>query len=716
MYLGWIILMAGGSWLAGEEAKPASQAAEQPFSTRSDKPPLTRASDFSETLHGQAVADPYRWLEDLDSAETAAWVEAQNRHSFGYLKALPDREPLRQRLEQLWNYERYSLPFREGGRIFFFKNDGLQNQAVLYWQEDLLATPKVLLDPNLLASDGTAALSGTAISRDGKLLAYGVSQSGSDWVEWRVREVASGKDLQDKLSWVKFSGAAWNHESSGFYYSRYDEPVKGKEMEDANYFQKVFFHRIGTAQSEDVEIYRRDDQKEWGFAAGVTEDGRFLTLQVWQGTDPRNRFFYQDLKEAPGKTVELLNDFDAEYSFIHNLGSLFLFKSNLDAPRGRILAIDLKKPERQHWQTLIPQGSHTIAGVGVARDTLLLETMVDAKSEVRLHDFSGKELGTLNLPGIGSVAISAEVDSSEIFYSFTSFNTPGSQYRHDLTSGKGELFRQPKLAFDPGQYETRQVFYPSKDGTKIPMFLCYKKSAFTGKAMPTYLYGYGGFDVSLTPAFSVSNLVWMEMGGLYALANLRGGGEYGQDWHQAGTKERKQNVFDDFQAAAEWLIASGYTNRERLAIGGGSNGGLLVGACVNQRPDLYAAALPAVGVMDMLRFHKFTIGWAWTSDYGSPDDPAMFKVLRAYSPYHNIVPGTHYPAVMVLTSDHDDRVVPSHSFKYGAALQAAQGGNRPILIRIETKAGHGAGKPTSKLIEEAADRWAFLKANLDFSK
>jgi prolyl oligopeptidase len=716
MHLGWIILMTGGGWLAGEEAKPASHSAEQPLSRQADKPPATRVSDFAETLHGQLVADPYRWLEDLDSPETAAWVEAQNRHSFGYLKALPDRDPLRQRLEQLWNYERYSLPFREGARIFFFKNDGLQNQAVLYWQENLKETPKLLLDPNLLASDGTAALSGTAISRDGKLLAYGVSQSGSDWVEWRVREVASGKDLQDKLSWVKFSGAAWSHDSSGFYYSRYDEPVKGQEREDANYFQKVFFHRIGTAQSEDVEIYRRDDQKEWGFAADVTEDGRYLTLQVWQGTDPRNRFFYQDLQEAPGKTVELLADFDAEYSFIHNLGSLFLFKSNLDAPRGRILAIDLKKPERQHWQTLIPQGSHTIAGVAVARDRLLLETMVDAKSEVRIHDFSGKELGTLNLPGIGSVGISAEVDSSEIYYSFTSFNTPGSQYRHDLASGKSELFRQPKLAFDPDQYETRQVFYPSKDGTKIPMFLSYKKSAFTNKPMPTYLYGYGGFDVSLTPGFSVSNLVWMEMGGLYALANLRGGGEYGQDWHQAGTKERKQNVFDDFQSAAEWLTASGYTNRERLAIGGGSNGGLLVGACVNQRPDLYAAALPAVGVMDMLRFHKFTIGWAWTSDYGSPDDPAMFKVLRAYSPYHNIVPGTHYPAVMVLTSDHDDRVVPSHSFKYGAALQAAQGGERPILIRIETKAGHGAGKPTSKLIEEAADRWAFLKANLDFSK
>ncbi|MCB1049879.1 MAG: S9 family peptidase [Acidobacteria bacterium] len=680
------------------------------------KHPQTEKVPLEETLHGVKVSDPYRWLEDLDSENTHQWVTMQNKHTFAYLETLAERKPIRERLEKLWNYEKYGLPQAHGSRFFFYKNDGLQNQYVLYWQTDLNAEPKVLLDPNNLSSDGTVALNGTAISPDGKYLAYGLSQSGSDWVEWHVRDVETGKDLSDHIKWVKFSDASWLRDNSGFFYSRYDEPKAGQEMEDANYFQKVFFHKLGTEQAQDVLVYERPDQKEWGFGAQVTEDGNYLILGVWQGTDNRNRVFYKDLKADNAKVVEFLKDFDAEYTFIANQGTVFYFQTNLDAPRRKVIAIDINKPDRANWKTIVAEKKDTLSGVSVCKDRLVLHYMADAKSVVHLVDFEGNSKGELPLPGLGTVGLSTNPESSTIYFSFSSFNTPGSQYSYDVTNGKSALIRQPKLAFNPDDFETKQVFYTSKDGTKVPMFICYKKDLFTGKPQPTYLYGYGGFDISLTPSFSVSKLVWMEMGGIYAMPNLRGGGEYGQEWHLAGTKEKKQNVFDDFIAAGEYLIAQGYTTPQQLAIGGGSNGGLLVGATLNQRPDLFAAALPAVGVMDMLRFHKFTIGWAWVSDYGSPDDPEMFQVLRAYSPYHNVKPGTHYPAVMVLTSDHDDRVVPSHSFKYAAALQEAQAGDAPILIRIETKAGHGAGKPTSKVIEEEADRWAFLFKNLGMQK
>jgi prolyl oligopeptidase len=670
-------------------------------------PPSHPDPTVVDIYHGQPVPDPYRWLEDLDSERTRAWIEAQNQLTFDYLQRIPARQRLLERLTQLWNYEKYSQPFKEGGRYFYFKNDGLQNQSVLYTQESLEAEARVLLDPNTLSEDGTVALSGIAISRDGRYLAYGLSRSGSDWQEWKVRDIETGEDLPDHLRWIKFSGASWTPDGQGFFYSRYDEPPPGREYESANYFQKLYYHRLGTPQSEDLLVYHRPDQKEWGFAGGVTEDGNYLIISVWRGTDPKNLLFYKDLRDPNLPVVELIREFEAEYSFVGNDGSRFWLLTDLNAPRRRLVTIDLDNPGQV--QEVIPEAEETLQGVSLINNQFVAFYLKDAHTQIKTFALDGTYLGEIPLPGLGSASgFGGKRYDTETFYTFTSFTTPPTIYRYDFTTGRSTLFRQPQVDFDPQAYEVQQVFYPSKDGTRIPMFLVHRRGLARTGDHPTLLYGYGGFGISLTPSFSVGLVAWLEMGGVYAQPNLRGGGEYGEAWHQAGTKLNKQKVFDDFIAAAEWLVANGYTNPSKLAISGGSNGGLLVGACLTQRPDLFAAALPAVGVFDMLRFHKFTIGWAWISEYGSPEDPEEFKALYAYSPLHNLKPGTAYPATLITTADHDDRVVPAHSFKFAAALQAAQGGSQPILIRIDTKAGHGAGKPTTKLIEETADRWAFL--------
>ncbi|NEO75252.1 prolyl oligopeptidase family serine peptidase [Moorena sp. SIO4G3] len=676
--------------------------------------PKSRKADQVDDYHGTVVADPYRWLEDPDSEETKAWVEAQNQVTFGYLSEIPTRETLKQRITKLWNYEKYSTPFKKGDRYFYFKNDGLQNQSVLYTLTSLDAEPTLLLDPNTLSEDGTVALSGLAISKDGKLLAYGLCRSGSDWQEWQVREVETGLDLSDQIKWVKFSGASWNHDHQGFFYSRFDEPNEATKLEELNYYQKLYYHKLGTPQSEDSLIYERPDQKEWFFSGRVTEDDNYLIIIVEQGTDPKNLVFYKNLQDPDSPVVELINEFDASYSFIGNDQSVFWFSTDLDAPRSRVIAIDTNHPEQAQWQEVIPQADETLEGVGLLNNQFVADYLKDAHSSIKIFDLDGSFVRQVELPGIGSVGgFNGLRYDTETFYSYTSFTTPATIYRYDMVSGESTIFRQPQVDFNPDDYETKQVFYPSKDGTQVPMFITHKKGLELDSNNPTYLYGYGGFNISITPNFSISNLVWMEMGGVYAVANLRGGGEYGEDWHQSGTKLNKQNVFDDFIAAAEWLISAQYTSPKKLAIAGGSNGGLLVGACMTQRPDLFGAALPAVGVLDMLRFHKFTIGWAWCSDFGSPDNPEEFKALYAYSPLHNLKPGTAYPATLITTADHDDRVVPAHSFKFAAALQEAHEGEQPVLIRIETKAGHGAGKPTSKIIEEIADKWAFLLRTLE---
>ena len=675
-------------------------------------PPSPR-HDQVDFYHGVAVPDPYRWLEDPQSAASRQWIEAQNQVTSAYLETLAGRSAISDRLTQLWNFERYSTPFKQGGRYFYFKNDGLQNQSVLYTLPSLEAEPRMLLDPNTLSEDGTVSLSGMAVSENGAYLAYGLSSAGSDWVEWYVRDIATGVDTDDRLQWVKFSGASWSHDHQGFFYSRYDEPDETTKLEAVNYYQKLYYHRLGNPQGDDVLVYDRPDQKEWGFGGGVTEDGRYLIISVWKGTDPNNLVFYKDLRAPDSPVVELITEFEASYSFVDNEGSLFWFRTDLEAPKGRLIAIDIAQPERGAWQEIIPESDDTLEGVGLLNHQFVADYLKDAYTTIRIFSLTGELVREVALPGIGSAGgFDGKRGDTETFYSFTSFTVPSAIYRYDMVTGRSTLYRQPEVDFDPAAYTTTQVFYESKDGTRVPMFITHKTGLELNGQNPTLLYGYGGFSISLTPAFSVGNLVWMEMGGIYAVPNLRGGGEYGEEWHQAGTKLHKQTVFDDFIAAAEWLMAAGYTSPAKLAIMGGSNGGLLVGACMTQRPDLFAAALPAVGVMDMLRFNQFTIGWAWESDYGSPQNEAEFRALYAYSPLHNLKPGTAYPATLITTADHDDRVVPAHSFKFAAALQAAHQGEAPVLIRIETKAGHGAGKPTAKVIEEVADKWAFLAANL----
>ena len=684
--------------------------------------PVTRTTNQVDHYNGVAVADPYRWLEDDNSAETKAWVEAQNKVTFGFLESIPQRQAIKQRLTTLHNYEHIEPPFKRGGRYFFSRKDGLQNQSVIYTMRSLEAAPAVLLDPNKLSTDGTVALSGLDVSDDGNLLAYGLATAGSDWQEWKVRDVNSGEDLADQIRWVKFSRASWTKDGKGFFYSRYDEPPASARMTQVNYFQKLYYHRLGTAQSEDKLVYDRPDQKEWAFSGDVTDDGRYLIITVSRGTDPKKAVFYQDLNESSAKVIELLPGFEAKYSFIDNDGPVFWFKTDLNAPLGRVIAIDTSHPEKANWRELVPQSDETLQSVSTVGGRFVASYLKDAHSVVKLFALDGKAERELPLPGIGSTSgFAGKREQNETFYRFTSFTVPGRVYRYDFSTGATTLWREPKVPFNPDDYQTRQVFYRSKDGTRVPMFITNRKGLKLNGRTPTLLYGYGGFDISLQPSFSEANLAWLEMGGVYAVANIRGGGEYGEGWHQAGMKLKKQNVFDDFIAAAEWLCGARrdarppgerITQPRKLAISGGSNGGLLVGACETQRPDLFGACLPAVGVMDMLRFNKFTIGWAWTSDYGSPENPEEFKALYPYSPLHHIRKGTCYPPTLITTADHDDRVVPAHSFKFAATMQAAQSCPNPILIRIETRAGHGAGKPTAKLIEESADKLAFLVREL----
>lgn len=748
------LAIAAASFAGSASAQTAPSAGTYPATARG-----TQVDDY----HGSQIADPYRWLEDTDSPATATWVQAQNAVTFSYLEKIPGRAAIKNRLTQVWNYPKYSSPTRAGERLFYFENSGLLSQSILY-VSDNGRPARVLLDPNVLSTDGTVALSTAKESPNGRLLAYGVSASGSDWQEFRVRNVDTGRDLADTLKWVKFSGVSWTRDNRGFFYSRYDAPTSGNNLTNVNQNQKLYYHRLNTPQSADPLIYDRSDEPGWLFDANVTEDGTFAIITVSAGSDRRTRLYYIFLDDAKkpkinAPVVRLIDRLDAEYSFVHNQGDNFLIRTDFGSPKGRIVSVDINSAQPNRWLTVIPEGKDALEGAQVIGNRLVVSYLQDAHSSIRLYGMpavddlrrgrgsrqspypggaartgrdgtSGRQepaddrstrsapgypyLGEIALPGIGTVGgITGTAKDDEMFYSFTSYLYPTSVFRYDVKRRVNAMYKTPTLPVDLTQFETKQSFFTSKDGTRVPIFITSKKGMTLNGANPTILYGYGGFNISETPAFSPANLVWLEMGGVYAVANIRGGGEYGKEWHEAGTQGRKQNVFDDFIGAAEYLIREKYTSPAKLAVAGGSNGGLLVGAVVNQRPELFGAALPAVGVMDMLRFHKFTIGAAWTSDYGSADDPKQYTFLRAYSPLHNIKPGTRYPATMVLTADHDDRVVPGHSFKYAATLQNAQAGPAPILIRIDTKAGHGAGKPTAKRIDEAADRFAFLVQNLN---
>src|SRR5947209_1246799 len=677
------------------------------------KPPK---GDVVDDYFGTKVADPYRWMEDLDSPEVKQWVDAENKITFAYLEQIPQRESIKRRMTELFDFEKYTVPEKHGSRYFYQHNTGLQNQNVLYWLDSLNGTPKVLLDPNTLSKDGTVAVNGMSVTDDGKYAAIAIAAAGSDWTEIHVRDVAGDKELPDVIRWTKFSGAAWLKDDSGFFYAGYDAP-SGKEMRDETVGQKLKFHKLGTAQEQDALVYQPEDKNVY-IGGNVSDDGRYLFITLTKGGS-KNKLYFKDLSAAGSQIVKLIDADDALYQPIGNDGGTFYVMTTKDASRGKIVAIDAAHPQSAAWKTVIAEGPKSErldleSGGGMFGDLFALTYLKDAHSEVRLYDLSGKLVKNVPLPGIGSVhGLSGLRSDTETFFGYASFNTPLTIYHLDLKAKQATMFRAPKLKFDATQYTTEQVFYASKDGTKITMFITYKKGMVKNGQNPTLLYGYGGFDISLTPAFSASVLTWLEMGGVYAEPNLRGGGEYGEEWHQAGMRQNKQNVFDDFIAAAEWLIANRYTSTPKLAISGGSNGGLLVGACETQRPDLFGAALPAVGVMDMLRFDKFTVGWGWRPDYGSPsENKADFETNFKFSPLHNIKPGTSYPPTLITTADHDDRVVPAHSFKFAATMQEAQAGGNPILIRIETRAGHGAGKPVTKQIEEAADRWAFLVRNL----
>jgi prolyl oligopeptidase len=677
----------------------------------SEKPiqyPTTKKVDVKDTIFGTVVEDPYRWLEDDNSAETADWVKAQNRLTFGYLEKLPYRDQIKKRLTELWDYPKYGTPFKEAGKFFFFKNNGLQNQSVMYTTADLAAEPKVLLDPNTLTTDGTAALTTAEVSNDGKYLVYQVAKSGSDWNEIFVKNVETGETLPDHILWVKFSGISWYN--NGFFYSAYDKPDAGGELSKANEFQKVYFHQLGTDQSADQLIVNDPNNPKHMFGAGMTDDKRFLLVSKSIGTHG-NALDFKDLSKKNSGFINLMDKYEFEFNPVDNIGADLYVHTNYKAPKYRLIKIDTNKPEEVNWVEIIPEKKDVMESVHMIAGKLVVNYMTDAHSKTEVYAYDGTLDHEIQLPGIGTVsAFSGKKDENIAFYSYTSFNTPGEIYKYDFTTKASSLYFRPEVKFNPEDFEVKQEFYASNDGTKIPMFIVHKKGIELNGNNPTLLYAYGGFNISLTPSFSAARIAFMEQGGVLAVANLRGGGEYGEDWHLAGTKLKKQNVFDDFIAAAEYLISQKYTSSEKLAIQGGSNGGLLVGAVTNQRPDLFKVALPQVGVMDMLRFHKFTIGWAWAGDYGtSADSEEMFKYLYNYSPYHTIKKDTRYPAILATTADHDDRVVPAHTFKYMARLQEYGAGNKlPLLVRIDSKAGHGAGKPTAKVIEEYTDVWSFV--------
>ena len=673
--------------------------------------PKPKKDDQVDDYNGVKVSDPYRWLEATDSPDARAWIDAENKLTADYLNTIPQREKIKERLTELWNYEKYSAPFKVGKHYLYSKNDGLQNQSVLYIADSISDPGRVFFDPNKLSTDGTAALNGSSFTEDGKLWAYGVAVAGSDRTEWKVMDIDTGKLLPDTLRPNRQGGVSWLKDNSGFYYSRFPDAQEGAELKGNNFGQQLYFHKMGAPQTDDVVVYTPTD-KEYFVGAGVSEDGKWLIINIGKGTSPKNMVYFKDLTKADSPIVPLVDALEANFSFIGNDGPVFYFQTDKDATRAKIAKVNVLARNRV-WSDVVSEAKETLQGVDFINNQFVLNYLKDAYTQIKIVDTNGKFVREVKLPGIGSAGgFGGKRADTETFYSYSSYNAPPTIYRYDMKTGKSELFRQAKVKFNPADYEVKQVFYPSKDGTKVPMFIVAKKGIKLDGSNPTLLYGYGGFNIPSTPGFSVSRVVWLEMGGVYAVANIRGGSEYGEAWHEAGTKLKKQNVFDDFIAAAEWLIDNKYTSNKKLAIQGGSNGGLLIGAVLNQRPDLFGAALPAVGVMDMLRFPKFTIGWAWTSDYGSPDNPEEFKALYAYSPYHNVKPGTKYPATLVTTADHDDRVFPAHSFKYTAAMQAAQVGDAPVLIRIETKAGHGAGKPTAKIIQEQADLYGFLYKNL----
>jgi prolyl oligopeptidase len=682
--------------------------------------PETRKVEQVDTYHGNKVADPYRWLEDDNSAETKEWVKAQNAITNRYLEALPQRLPTQKLYTDLYNFEKFGIPFSEGGKYFYTRNDGLQQQAVLYMVKNLKDTPQIAIDPNTLSKDGTVALTGTAVSRDGKYLAYGTAGGGSDWQEWKVRDLATGKDLADTIKWVKFSSAAWTADGKGFFYSRYDAPKEGAALTGANYNQKLFYHRLGTTQDKDLLVHQDEQDKERGFSGSVSDDGKLLLIYVWKGSARKNGLLWLPLKNGAyvgGKPQTLTLAFDAEYAPIGSNGNTLWIRSDAGAPKGHVVAVDLTKPDRKNWKTIVGEQKDALTSASVVGGQVFAQYLKDAASLVRVHTTAGKPVREVALPGVGTASgFAGRFDRNETFFSYTSLTAPATIYRLDVKTGKATLFKKPTTAFDTDSFETRREFVTSKDGTKVPIFIAHRKGIKLDGSNPVLLYAYGGFNVSETPTYRVTAATWLKMGGVYVTASLRGGGEYGAEWHEAGTKLRKQNVFDDFIAAGEWLIANKYTSASKLAINGGSNGGLLVGAVLNQRPELFGAAIPQVGVMDMLRFHKFTIGWAWVSDYGSSDKEDEFKAIYKYSPLHNARRNVAYPPVLVTTADHDDRVVPAHSFKYTAEMQSAaneylkNGGKNtgPILVRIETQAGHGAGTPTSKIIEERSDILAFV--------
>jgi prolyl oligopeptidase len=677
--------------------------------------PVARRGTQADDYHGTKVPDPYRWMEDIDSPETRGWVAAQAQFSRGFLDSIAGRESMSHQLRNIWNFERWAPPVRHGENWFYTHNDGLQNQSVVFVMKDTrkgdpAAGARVLLDPNTLSADGTVALRETAISADGRYFAYALSEAGSDWQVWRVRDVTTGKDLPDTLKWSKAGGGSWRKDGSGFYYTAYDPPQEGAALKAANEYEKLYWHRLGTPQSADELIYTRTDNPGWFVAGAVTDDGRYLVIQASLGTDIRNTVLVQDLTKPNAPIVPVIPVPHATYDVIDNIGTTLIVRTDDGAPRHRIVGIDLANPGSSHWHTIIGEGPDTIETASFVGGQLLVHRLKDAHSTVQRYTSDGKLLGEIELPGLGTVTgLDGRADDTEIYYGYSGFDTPPSIYRVDLDGGKVHLWRTPQLkGFESEEYETQQVFYKSRDGARVPLFITARKGTRLDGSNPTILYGYGGFNVSVTPSFSPTIAAWVQMGGVYAVANLRGGGEYGRAWHEAGMKLRKQNVFDDFIAAAEYLSAAHWTNPKRLAIRGGSNGGLLIGAVEEQRPDIAAAAIAQVGVMDMLRFREFTVGKAWESDYGSVDNAEEFRALYKYSPYHNVRPGSNYPATLIMTGDHDDRVFPAHSFKFAAAMQHADPHGQPILLRVETRAGHGQGMPTAKLIDEVVDMYAFV--------
>ncbi|RGN46075.1 S9 family peptidase [Bacteroides sp. AF16-49] len=666
-----------------------------------------------DTYFGTEVADPYRWLENDTSQATSAWVKAENDITNAYLARIPFRNKLKERLTQLTNYEKIGTPFKKNGKYYFYKNDGLQNQNVLYVKETLDGEAKVLLDPNKLSDDGTVALNGISFSKDGKYMAYAISRSGSDWIEIYVIDLATSELTDDHILWAKFSGASW--QGNGFYYSAYDAPTNGKEYSNINENHKVYYHKIGDPQSKDQLIYQNPQYPKRFYSASTDEDEKILFIDE-SGAGSGNNLSLKDLTKTNSPLIPMTEDYNFIYMPIEVIGNTIYILTNYDAPKYRVMTADINSPNIRNWKELVPENESVLSGAQIIGGKLILTYDKDASNHAYVYALNGEQEHEITLPSLGSVGFSGNKDDKETFYTFTSFTFPGTIYKYDIDKNKSELYLSPKVDFNPEEFVTEQIFYTSKDGTKVPMFLTYKKGLKRDGNNPVFLYGYGGFNVSLNPYFSTMRLPFLENGGIYVQTNLRGGSEYGEEWHQAGIKMNKQNVFDDFISAAEYLISEKYTNKDKIAIVGGSNGGLLIGACVNQRPDLFKVAIPQVGVMDMLRYHKFTIGWNWASDYGtSEDSKEMFEYLYAYSPLHNIKnDGTPYPAIMITTADHDDRVVPAHSFKYAATLQASNTGDAPKLIRIESKAGHGGGKPMSKIIDETADIYAFILYNMGY--